>query len=106
MFKMADMFKNAMAMKKKLEKIQKGLKEMRVEAEVAGGLVKAVADGQQNLLELEIKEELINQGDRRFLEDLVRSAVNEALNKSRSLAQEEMKKALGDLPLRPDQMGI
>jgi len=106
MFKFAEMFKDALQMKNRVNKIQKGLKKLRVDAEVAGGMVKVTADGQQNILKLEISSELIEKNDRRLLEDLVRSAVNEALNKSRAKAQEEMQKAFKDLPISPEQLGL
>ncbi len=106
MFKYADMFKEAFQMKKKMGKIQKELKKMKVEAEVAGGMVKVTADGQQNILRVEISQDLIDKRDKRLTEDLVRSAVNEAINRSRNVAQDELKKLLGDLPLSPDQLGL
>lgn len=106
MFKFAEMFKDALQMKNKMNKIQKNLKKLRIDAEVAGGMVKVTADGQQNILKIEISQELIEKKDRKLLEDLVRSGVNDAINKSRLKAQEEMQKALGDLPISPEQLGL
>jgi hypothetical protein len=104
MFKFAEMFKDVMQMRGRLSKIQKSLEKLRVEAEVAGGLVRVQADGKQNVLKIEISDELVERQDRKMLEDLIKSCVNEALKKSRAEAEKEMKKALENLPL--DKLGL
>ncbi len=98
MFKFAEAMKEAMQLRSKLGKLQKQLKKIRVEGVSGGGMVKVIADGQQKILKIEISDELWKTGDRKFLENLVLSAVNDALEKSRQAAQEEMKELLGMLP--------
>lgn len=102
MFKFAEIFKNALSLKQKIEEIQSELKKMRVEAVTGGGLVKVVADGQQNILEIKIDPELLKSGDIKLLEDLIVSAVNEARKKAMNLATAEMTKRMGDLPISKD----
>ncbi len=98
MFKFAEAMKEAMQLRSKLGKLQKQLKKIRVEGVSGGGMVKVIADGQQKILKIEVSDELWQTGDRKFLENLVLSAVNDALEKSRQAAQEEMKELLGMLP--------
>ncbi len=98
MFKFADMFKEAMALRGKVSKLQKMLKKIKVEGEAGGGLVKVVMDGQQNIIKISIDDELIKQGDRKRIENLLLTAINDTKKKAQDLAQEEMKKILGDLP--------
>ena len=77
----------------RLNKIQEELGNMELEATSGGGAVKVVADGQQNVKSVKISPEVVSADDVEMLEDLVLTAVNEALNKSR----EEAAKQLGGL---------
>jgi DNA-binding YbaB/EbfC family protein len=105
MFKFNEMLKTALAMKSKMDKVKKELKKVRVEASSGGGLVDVVMDGEQNILKLNLDKELLSSGDKKLIEDLVVSAVNDAKQKSTAMAQEEMKKIMGDLPISPDDVG-
>jgi len=97
MFKFAEMMKDALVLKGKMSKLEKALKKMKIEGESGGGMVKVLMDGQQKVLKISIDDELMKRGDRKFLEDLLLSAINDAREKSQEAAQEEMKKILGDL---------
>ena len=92
-----NLMKQAQQLQKKLEKVQEELGDMEVEATAGGGMVKVVANGKQEVLNIEIDREVINPEDKEMLEDLVLAAVNEALRKSKDLASEEMSKVTGGM---------
>ncbi len=97
MFKMENILKRSKELKGKLEEIQESLAEKRVEAISGGGMVRVVANGRQEILEIKIEKELIDSKDREMLEDLLLAAVNEARRKAGDLANREMRKVAGSL---------
>jgi len=82
-------------MQAKMAKIQEELKAKTVEASSGGGMVRVVCNGQQELLSITIDPELLEDQDVEMLQDLVLAAVNEVLNRSREMAQEELAKVTG-----------
>jgi len=89
--------KEAQKMQAKIAKMQEELKEKTVEASSGGGMVKVVCDGQQNIVSIEIEPELLEEKDVEMLQDLILAAVNDALRRSREIAEEEMGKITGGL---------
>lgn len=92
-----NLMKQAQELQKRLERVQEELGNMEVEATSGGGMVKVVANGKQEVLDIKIDKEVINPEDKEMLEDLVLAAVNEALRKSRELASKEMSKVTGGM---------
>ncbi|MBC7252876.1 MAG: YbaB/EbfC family nucleoid-associated protein [Actinobacteria bacterium] len=84
------MMKQAQKLQRQMLEAQEALAEERVEATSGGGVVKVVADGQQNVLEIKIDPQAVDPEDVEMLEDLVLAAVAEALRKSRELAEERL----------------
>ena len=82
--------KQAKQMQSKMMQVQKELADEKVEATVGGGMVSAVFTGQGDIVSIKIDPEVINPDDKEMLEDLVVSAVNEGLKKSRELMSERM----------------
>ncbi|HAX98653.1 MAG TPA: nucleoid-associated protein [Candidatus Atribacteria bacterium] len=89
--------KEAQKMQAKMAKMQEELKTKQIEASSGGGMVKVTSNGQQEILEIKIEPSLLEENDIEMLQDLVLAAVNEALNRSREMAQEEMAKITGGL---------
>jgi nucleoid-associated protein EbfC len=87
---MQKMMKQAQQLQRKMLEAQDALAEERVEGSAGGGMVKVVADGQQNVLEVAINPEAVDPEDVEMLQDLVLAAVADALKKSRDLADEKM----------------
>ncbi len=79
----------------KLQKIQVEMANRTVEAQSGGGMVSCTANGKQEVVSLKISDEIWEEKDKELLEDLVVAAVNEALNKSKEMMQEEMEKVTG-----------
>ena len=85
-----NIMKQARQMQSKVMQIQEKLANETVEASVGGGMVSTVFTGQGDLVSIKIDPEVINPDDKEMLEDLVASAVNEGLKKSRELMSERM----------------
>jgi hypothetical protein len=69
-----------------------------VSATSGGGAVKVTMTGDQNCQSVEIAPELLKEVDAEMLQDLILTAVNLALDKSRELQQEVMGPLAGGLP--------
>lgn len=80
-----------------METAQHELADLRVEATAGGGAVRAVANGQGELIALEIAPEAVDPNDVEMLQDLVLAAVREALEKGRRLQEEKMGDLTGGL---------
>ena len=89
--------RQAQQLQAKLEKIQQELEEATVEASSGGGAVAVVITGQQRVESVKISPEVIDPAEVEMLEDLVLSAMNEALRKSKELAASRLGALTGGL---------
>lgn len=96
---LGSMMKQVQKMQAEMEKIQAQLAEERVEATAGGGVVKVVANGRQEILEIKIAPEVVNPDDVEMLEDLVLAAVNQAREKAAELQTENLAKLTGGLKI-------
>ncbi|MBN1426716.1 YbaB/EbfC family nucleoid-associated protein [Candidatus Fermentibacteria bacterium] len=96
---MGSFMKQAQRMKDEFQRLQERLAHTRVEGTAGGGMVTAVADGNQNLVEIRIQPEVVNPEDVEMLQDLIVAAVNEARSRSQALMNDEMSKLTGGLQL-------
>lgn len=96
---MGKIMKQVQKMQEDMARLQEELKEMTVEATSGGGMVKVVANGKQEIKEIKISREVIDPEDPEMLEDLVLSAVNEALRRSQELQAEQMSRLTGGLKI-------
>ncbi len=74
----------------RLAKAQQELANMLIEVTSGGGAVKVVVDGQQNIKSIKIAKEVVNPEDVEMLEDLVLTAVREAIAKSQEAASKQL----------------
>ena len=93
---MAQLLKQARDVQKKIEEVQNELDELTIEGDSGGGMVKVIVNGKQQLLELNIDPEALKE-DKELLEDLIISAVNNALNKSLEESQNRMNAVTGNM---------
>ncbi len=94
---MNELLKQAQKMQGKITKLQEELEKKTVEASAGGGMVTAVANGRGDIISVTIEREVVDPEDVGMLEDLVTAAVNEAINRSREMVQEEMSKLTGGM---------
>lgn len=91
--------KQAQAMQQKMAKMQEEMENLRIEASVGGGMVSATVTGRQKLVSLKIDKSVVDPEDIDMLQDLVITAVNQAIKKSQDIQQEEMGKVTGGFNL-------
>jgi hypothetical protein len=72
---------------------------MTTEVSSGGGAIKIVVDGQQRIRSVSISPEVINSEDVEMLQDLVMTAVNEAIQKSQELAASHLSGLTGGLKI-------
>jgi DNA-binding YbaB/EbfC family protein len=92
---MGNMLKQAQKLQAKIFKLQEEMAGKTVETTVGGGMVKAVANGKQQLVSIKIDPEVVDPNDVQMLEDLVVAGVNDALKKAQEMVSEEMTKLTG-----------
>jgi len=96
---LGQIMQQAKKMQERLVKIQEELAEKTVEGQSGGGMVSCVVNGKQELVSIKISEEIWAEKDKELLEDLIVAAINECLDKSREMMQEEMSKVTGGMQL-------
>jgi len=89
----------AKKMQDQLVKLQAEMGDKTVEAQSGGGMVTCVVNGRQEVVSLKISPEVLEEKDNELLEDLITAAVNEGLNRSREMVQEEMSKVTGGMQM-------
>jgi nucleoid-associated protein EbfC len=76
---MGNMMKQMQKMQKKMMQAQDELFEMVFEASAGGGMVTVKANGKKEILDVEIKEEVVDPDDIDMLQDLILAATNDVL---------------------------
>jgi hypothetical protein len=94
-----NMMKQIQKMQQEMEKIQEELANKTVEGTAGGGMVKVIANGKQEILEIKIDPEVVNKDDVEMLQDLIVAAVNQAKEKAQEMANEEMSRLTGGLKI-------
>lgn len=91
------MLQQAQELQAKLAKAQQELGDLTIEASSGGGAVKVTITGQLKILSVKISPEAINPDDAELLEDLVLTAVTEAMTRAQELAAQRLGKITGGL---------
>jgi DNA-binding YbaB/EbfC family protein len=84
-------------MKKNMAVAQKRIALIRVTASAGAGMVNVTVSGDGVITNIKINKELFEGEDIKMLEDLVISATNEALKKSKEAMAHELKSVTGGL---------
>ena len=96
---MNNLMKQAQRMQRQMEEAQKELEEKEVEAAAGGGAVKVKVSGKKEIVAVTIDPEVVDPEDVEMLQDLVISAINEAVNQVESTTETEMSKITGGVSL-------
>lgn len=75
------LMQQAQKMQKDLEKAQKQLEATLFEVESAGGAVKVSIYGSRKIEKIDIDKDAIDPDDKEMLEDMIKIAINEAMDK-------------------------
>lgn len=98
--KMGDLgsiMKQAQKMLEDTRKVEEALAEERIEASSGGGMVKTVVTGRGEIVEIKIDPQVVDPDDIEMLEDLIVTAVREALEQATQLKTEKMKDITGGM---------
>ena len=87
------LMKQAQRMQQQIGEIQSALASQTVEATTGGGAVKVVARCDGTVASIKIDPQALNPADAQLLEDMVLSAINQALDKAKEISNAEMGKA-------------
>ena len=84
------LMKQAQKMQEQMTKTQAELEKKTIEVSAAGGKVKATANGAGDIIAIKIDKQVVDPNDVEFLEEMVLSAVKQAIEQGKALAQSEM----------------
>ena len=91
--------RQAQQLQAKLEKAQEELEQTTVEASSGGGAVTVFITGGMKVESVKISPEVVDAAEVEMLEDLVLTAVNEAIRKSQEMASSRLGKITGGLKI-------
>ncbi|MCD6587376.1 MAG: YbaB/EbfC family nucleoid-associated protein [Candidatus Fermentibacteraceae bacterium] len=87
---MKKMMAQAQKMQQDMMKAQEELAQERVEGSSGGGMVKVTVTGQSDVVGIKISPEVVDSEDVEMLEDMILAAVNDAVEKSKTVAEKKM----------------
>lgn len=96
---MNQMMKQVKKMQEQMMKAQEELGTKTIEGTAGGGVVTVSINGHKKLLDIKIKPEAVDPEDIEMLQDLVLTAVNDALTKADDLANQDMGKYTGGMKI-------
>jgi DNA-binding YbaB/EbfC family protein len=93
----ASLMRQAQEIQGRMQEMKEKLGRLKVEGSAGGGMVTVEMNGHQQLLSCRVDQPFFESHDREMLEDLIVSAVNQALDRARQAAADEMGKLAGGL---------
>lgn len=94
---MNHMMKQAQKLQQDMMKMQEDLENVCVEASSGGGMVKVTANAKKEIISIKIDPQAVDPEDVEMLEDLVLTAVKEALSKAEKSSADQMSKLTGGM---------
>ena len=94
---MNQLMKQAQKMQKQMAEMQEDLANKTLEVSSGGGAVKVTVSGEKKILNLVISPDVVDPDDVEMLQDLIMSAVNEALRQMEESVNSQMSKLTGGL---------
>jgi DNA-binding YbaB/EbfC family protein len=96
---MNQMMKQVKKMQEQMMKAQEELGSKTIEGSAGGGVVTVSINGHKKLLDIKIKPEAVDPEDIEMLQDLILTAVNDAIGKADELANQDMGKYTGGMKI-------
>lgn len=96
---MNSIVRQAQKMQAQIAKVQEEIGKKKVEASTGGGVVTAVVNGNQELLEIKIDPAVVDPDDVEILEEMVIGAVNQAMKTAGDMMNTEVEKITGGLSI-------
>lgn len=92
-----DLFKNLGNIKEQMEQIQQRMAKIQVTGEAGAGMVQVTMSGDGKVTNIHIDPGLVGPDGKDMLEELIISATNEALKKTKEAMAHEMKTLTGGM---------
>jgi len=96
---MGKILKQAQKMQENMAKMQAELATKELDVTAGGGMVTVKITGDQRLTGIKINPEIVDTDDVETLEDVVLAAVNQAIEESQRMVQQEMEKVTGGMKI-------
>ena len=96
---MNSMIHQARKMQDQITALQEDIEQRTFTASAGGGAVNVTLTGKKTLQSIELKKEVVDPEDIEMLQDLIISAVNEAVNNIEETTEDEMSKITGGVAL-------
>jgi DNA-binding YbaB/EbfC family protein len=96
---LASLMKQAQEVSGRMQGLAEELRAKRVVGSAGGGLVEIEANGASEVLGCRIDPSLLKETEKELLEDLVATAINQALEKAKQLHAESLKNLTGNMEL-------
>lgn len=94
-FNFAEILKNIGGIKEQVEAIRERVSKMHITGEAGGGMVVVTVTGEGVMTNIHIDRELLGPDGKEMVEELVISAVNDAMKKAKEAMAYELKKSAG-----------
>lgn len=89
------------ALQKQMDETQQKINEMEQSASSGGGAVTVTVTGDKQVKEIKLAPEVVDPDDIEMLQDLIMTAVNEAMRQMDEVSSQEMEKLTAGLGLPP-----
>ena len=96
---MQQMMKQAQKMQRQMEEMQADMANKSLEVSAGGGAIKVTINGEKQITDLVISPDVVDPEDVEMLQDLVISAVNEAIRQMDEAANAQVSKITGGMNL-------
>ena len=96
---LGSLLKQAQEIGTRMKGLNDELRTRRATGASGGGMIEVEVNGALEVLRVQIDPQLIAQGDRELIEDLVATAVNQALEKGKELHAEAVKAITGNVDM-------
>ena len=93
------MIHQARKMQDQITALQEDIEQRTFNATAGGGAVSVTLTGKKTLQSIELKKDVVDPEDIEMLQDLIISAVNEAVNNIEETTENEMSKITGGVAL-------
>lgn len=94
-----EILKNAQKLQEQMTSFHESLKDITVTGSAGGGMVEIEVNGRLDPLAVRISPEIVNKEEISILQELVLSALNDAVEKTRELVKTEL---FNGLPINPN----
>ena len=92
------------ALQRQMDETQEKINQMEQTASSGGGAVSVTVTGDKQVKDISLQPEIVDSDDIEMLQDLILTAVNEAMRQMEEVSQQEMEKLTAGLGLPPGML--